>query len=210
MWCRFNKSWALRSTSSVFPSTFVSFHPSSLFVELQLEQIHLACWAMTETSEILVSREFSRIFWRDFVFHFSLLEKSESYLYFTLFSREKRVKSGAGYNLTSIFVPNCISKYCQISSKHQPQNIGQISVLKSWPNPVLNVWTKLQLKKSDKKFSVDILTKLQLLYQSVNNMFLVSSNIDNCSNINNFSIGIFAYQTHISQVWNWRTDKAIM
>ena len=34
--------------------------------------------------------------WRDFIFHFSLLEKSESYPYFTLFSREKRVKSGAG------------------------------------------------------------------------------------------------------------------
>ena len=96
-----------------------------------------------------------------FTFHFS--KKSESYPYFTLFSREKRVKSGAGYNLTSIFVPNCISKYCQISSKHQPQNIGQISVLKSWPNPVLHVWTKLQLKKSDKKYSLDILTTLQLL-----------------------------------------------
>ena len=66
-----------------------------------------------------------------FIFHFSLLKKSESYPYFTPFSREKRVKTGAGYNLTSIFVPNCISKYCQISIKHQPQNIGQISVLKS-------------------------------------------------------------------------------
>ena len=88
--------------------------------------------------------------WRDFIFHFSLLEKSESYPYFTLFSREKRVKSGAGYNLTSIFVPNCISKDCQISSKHQPQNIGQISVLKSWPNPVLHVWTKLHQKKVTK------------------------------------------------------------
>ena len=83
--------------------------------------------------------------WRDFIFHFSLLEKSESYPYFTLFSREKRVKSGAGYNLTSIFVPNCISKNCQISNKHQPQDIGQISNSKSWPNPVLHVWTKLQL-----------------------------------------------------------------
>ena len=116
----------------------------------------------SETSENLVSREFSRIFffiftscsrsravsislsllekeWRDFIFHFSLLEKSESYPYFTLFSREKRVKSGAGYNLTSIFVPNCISKNCQISSKHQPQNIGQISISKSWLNPVLHV-----------------------------------------------------------------------
>ena len=88
--------------------------------------------------------------WRDFIFHFSLLEKSESYPYFTLFSREKRVKSGAGYNLTSIFVPNCISKNCQISSKHQPQNIGQISISKSWLNPVLHVWTKLQLKKVPK------------------------------------------------------------
>ena len=88
--------------------------------------------------------------WRDFIFHFSLLEKSESYPYFTLFSREKRVKSGAGYNLTSIFVPNCISKNCQISSKHQPQNIGQFSISKSWPNLVLQVWTKHQLKKSDK------------------------------------------------------------
>ena len=95
--------------------------------------------------------------WRDFIFHFSLLEKSESYPYFTLFSREKRVKSGAGYNLTSIFVPNCISKNCQISSKHQPQNIGQISISKSWPNPVLQVWTKHQLKKSDKNS-----TKVQL------------------------------------------------
>ena len=86
--------------------------------------------------------------WRDFIFHFSLLEKSESYPYFTLFSREKRVKSGAGYNLTSIFVPNCISKNCQISSKHQPQNIGQISISKSWLNPVLHVWTKKVTKNS--------------------------------------------------------------
>ena len=84
--------------------------------------------------------------WRDFIFHFSLLEKSESYPYFTLLSREKRVKSGAGYNLTSIFVPNCISKYCQISSKHQPQNIGQISVLKSWPTPMLHICTNHQHK----------------------------------------------------------------
>ena len=110
---------------------------------------------VAETSEILVSREFFFIFtsrsrsravsislsllekeWRDFIFHFSLLEKSESYRYFTLFSREKRVKLGPGYNLTSIFVPNCISKDSQISSKHKPQNIGQISVLKSWPTPM--------------------------------------------------------------------------
>ena len=136
--------------------------------------------------------------WRDFIFHFSLLEKSESYPYFTLFSREKRVKSGAGYNLTSIFVPNCISKNCQISSKHQPQNIGQISISKSWPNPVLQVWTKHQLKKSDKKFNLDILTKLQLLYQTVVNTFLI--------HIDMFSVDIFAYQSHISQVWNWVTD----
>ena len=85
--------------------------------------------------------------WRDFIFHFSLLEKSESYRYFTLFSREKRVKLGPGYNLTSIFVPNCISKDSQISSKHKPQNIGQISVLKSWPTPMLHVCTNLQHKK---------------------------------------------------------------
>ena len=84
--------------------------------------------------------------WRDFIFHFSLLEKSESYRYFTLFSREKRVKLGPGYNLTSIFVPNCISKDSQISSKHKPQNIGQISVLKSWPTPMLHVCTNLQHK----------------------------------------------------------------
>ena len=104
-------------------------------------------------------------------------------------------------NLTSIFVPNFISKNCQISSKHQPQDIGQISISKSWPNPVLHVWTKLQLKKSDKKFSLDILTKLQLLYQSVVNTFLI--------HIDTFSTGIFAYQSHISQVWNWETDKAM-
>ena len=85
--------------------------------------------------------------WRDFIFHFSLLEKSESYRYFTLFSREKRVKLGPGYNLTSIFVPNCISKDSQISSKYKPQNIGQISVLKSWPTPMLHVCTNLQHKK---------------------------------------------------------------
>ena len=56
----------------------------------------------------------------------------EDFFSFSLFFLEKkRMKSGAGYNFTSIFVPNCISKDCQISSKHQPQNIGQISVLKS-------------------------------------------------------------------------------
>ena len=110
--------------------------------------------------------------WRDFIFHFSLLEKSESYSYFTLFSREKRVKSGAGYNLTSIFVPNCISKNCQISSKHQPQNIGQISISKSWLNPVLHVWTKLQLKKVTKNSALiswpnfSFSTKLSLIRSS--------------------------------------------
>ena len=110
--------------------------------------------------------------WRDFIFHFSLLEKSESYPYFTLFSREKRVKSGAGYNLTSIFVPNCISKNCQISSKHQPQNIGQISISKSWLNPVLHVWTKLQLKKVTKNSALiswpnfSFSTKLSLIRSS--------------------------------------------
>ena len=147
--------------------------------------------------------------WRDFIFHFSLLEKSESYRYFTLFSREKRVKLGPGYNLTSIFVPNCISKDSQISSKYKPQNIGQISVLKSWPTPMLHVCTNLQHKKNYKKFSLDILTKLQLFYQTVVYMFLISSNIDNCSSINKFSVGIFAYQSLISQVWNWLTDKAM-
>ena len=129
--------------------------------------------------------------WRDFIFHFSLLEKSESYPYFTLFSREKRVKSGAGYNLTSIFVPNCISKNCQISSKHQPQNIGQISISKSSLNPVLHVWFRQSEPnfswKSDNKFSLDILTKLQLLYQTVVNTFLI--------HIDKFSVGIFAYQS---------------
>ena len=43
--------------------------------------------------------------WKEFIFHFSLLEKSESYLNFTLFSREKRVKSDAGYDLTSLYLP---------------------------------------------------------------------------------------------------------
>ena len=43
--------------------------------------------------------------WKEFIFHFSLLEKSESYLNFTLFSREKRVKSGTGYDLTSLYLP---------------------------------------------------------------------------------------------------------
>jgi len=120
-------------------------------------------WGHAETSEILVSREISRTF---FHFHFSFSissrfnftftsRKRVKGFYFSLFTSRKkwnlfvfhsfysrkRVKSGAGYNLTSIFVPNCISKYCQISSMHQPQNIGKISVLKSWPNPVLHVWT---------------------------------------------------------------------
>ena len=31
--------------------------------------------------------------WRDFIFHFSLLEKSESYPYFTLFSRESEIET---------------------------------------------------------------------------------------------------------------------
>merc|ERR1712105_454015 len=74
-------------------------------------------------SEILVSREFLRFFLFNFHFsfsisshlsftfnsrkrvkgiYFSLFEKSESYLNFTLFSREKRVKSGVGYDLTSL------------------------------------------------------------------------------------------------------------
>ena len=36
--------------------------------------------------------------WRNLIFHFSLLKKSESYLNFTPFFREKKVKSGARYN----------------------------------------------------------------------------------------------------------------
>ena len=75
-------------------------------------------------------------------------------------------------NLTSIFVPNCISKNCQISSKHQPQNIGQISISKSWLNPVLHVWTKLQLKKVTKNSALiswpnfSFSTKLSLIRSS--------------------------------------------
>ena len=57
-------------------------------------------------------------------------KKSESYPYFTLFSREKRVKSGAGYNLTFIFVPNCISKNCQISSKHHVRSVSWLNCLR--------------------------------------------------------------------------------
>ena len=72
-----------------------------------------------------------------------------------------------------------------------------------FPKIVKSQATKLQLKKSAKKFSLDILTKLQPLYQTVVNMFLISSNI------NKFSVGIFVYQSHISQVWNWVTDKAM-
>ena len=34
--------------------------------------------------------------WRDFIFHFSLLEKSKSYPYFTLFSREKESEIRCG------------------------------------------------------------------------------------------------------------------
>ena len=63
-------------------------------------------------------------------FYFPLLEKVKA-LKFDSICFKKRVKSGAGYNLTSIFVPNCISKNCQISNKHQPQDIGQISISKS-------------------------------------------------------------------------------
>ena len=64
--------------------------------------------------------------------------------------------------------------------------------------PCLN---QTSAEKSDKKFSLDILTKLQLLYQTVDNTFLVGSNIDNCSNINNFSFGIFAHQSHSTEGW---------
>ena len=109
----------------------------------------------------LVSQEFSRIF---FHFHFSFSisnhfnftftsRKRVKRFYFPLFTSRKkwklsvfhsffsrkRVKSDAGYNLTSIFVPNCISNDSHISSKHQPQNIRQISDLKSWTNSVLLV-----------------------------------------------------------------------
>ena len=121
-----------------------------------------------------------------FQFHFHFSKKSEGILFFTFhfskkvkaihislfFLEKKRVKSGAGYNLTSIFVPNCISKNCQISSKHQPQNIGQISISKSWLNPVLHVWTKLQLKKVTKNSALiswpnfSFSTKLSLIRSS--------------------------------------------
>ena len=39
---------------------------------------------------------------------------------------------------------------------------------------MLHVCPNLQHKKNDKKFCLDILTKLQLFYQTVNNTFLVS------------------------------------
>ena len=105
-------------------------------------------------------------------FTFYFLEKVKAIRISLFFSREKRVKSGAGYNFTSIFVPNCISKNCQISSKHQPQNIGQISISKSWLNPVLHVWTKLQLKKVTKNSALiswpnfSFSTKLSLIRSS--------------------------------------------
>ena len=54
---------------------------------------------------ILVSLSILEKEWKEFIFHFSLLEKSESYLNFTLFSREIRVKSGTGYDLTSLYLP---------------------------------------------------------------------------------------------------------
>ena len=126
------------------------------------------CQGVAETSEILVSREFSRIF---FHFHFSFSissrfnftftsRKRVKGFYFSLFTSRKkwklsvfhsffsrkRVKLGLGYNLTSIFVPNCISKDSQISGKYKPQNIGHISVLKSWPTPMPHVCTNLQHK----------------------------------------------------------------
>ena len=57
--------------------------------------------------------------------------------------------------------------------------------------PCLN---QTSAEKSDKEFSLDILTKLQFLYQTVVNTFLI--------HIDKFSVGIFTYQSHISQVWN--------
>jgi len=113
--------------------------------------IHQSYTCKSETSEILVSREFSRIFFHfhfsfsissrfNFTFHFSKKVKAIGISLF--FLEKKRVKLGLGYNLTSIFDPNCISKDSQISSKYKLQNIGQISVLKSWPTPMPHVCTR--------------------------------------------------------------------
>ena len=93
------------------------FMYSSLVIQSQ-NLVHLA-----ETSEILVSREFSRIIFsfsllvldlEPFQFHFRFSKKGKAIHISLFFLEKKRVKSGAGYNLTSIFVPNCISKDCHI------------------------------------------------------------------------------------------------
>ena len=60
-------------------------------------------------------------------------------------------------------------------------------------SPIELSWTA---KKSDKKFSLDILTKLQLLYQTVVNTFLI--------HIDKFSVGISAYQTLVAGAWTER------
>ena len=65
--------------------------------------------------------------WRDFIFNFSLLEKSESYPYFTLFSREKKVKScdiTSPLSLFPIVFPRIVISQVSISLKKS----GQISV----------------------------------------------------------------------------------
>ena len=123
----------------------IFFEISLLDLDLEVSQFHFHF--SKRVKQKIISLFISQKEWKDYFFHFSFLKKSECISNFTLFLEKKRVKLGPGYNITSIFVPNCISKDSQISSKYKPQNIGQISVLKSWPTPMLHVCTNLQHKK---------------------------------------------------------------
>ena len=92
--------------------------------------------------------------WRDFIFHFSLLEKSESYPYFTLFSREKewnQVRAiTSPLSLFPIVFPKIVksqvSTSLKILAKFQFQNLDQTLCSKSEPNISLKKVTKTRLK----------------------------------------------------------------
>ena len=114
--------------------------PERPFPYFVIERQYALSMPDPETSEILVSREFFFIFtsrsrsravsnslsllekeWRDFIFHFSPLEKSESYPCFTLFLEKKEWNQvrviTSPLSLFPLVFPNIVKSQVSISLK---------------------------------------------------------------------------------------------
>ena len=75
-------------------------------------------------------------------------------------------------------------------NKFQLQNLSLTSTSKSWPNLVLNVWTKFSF-----------MTKRQFPNQQAVANMILCINISNSNKLNKFWVGIFTPQGHSHQVY---------